>query len=231
MEGVPIGEKKKKRGRKPKNKTIVNTGANFDIDPQEDNLIISAKEKKQGSVTNTIPGFEVLNFSEIPSEFQEKQVSLCCWNCAHEIVAEVSYPLKYIDGTFYVYGSFCSFECAAKYITETYHNREMWEKYVLLNHYYNELHDTQNKRVKTAPDRRLLLKFGGTMTIEEYRSESSQNTGYITLPPIFPVNHTVHGNECKNKVTDVHTELKLYRKKVNPKKKDIYSTMNIESVS
>ena len=226
MEGVLFtGEKKKKRGRKPKNKTIVNATADFNVNPQEDNLIVSIKKKKDKSTEEkAFPGFEENTFSEIQSD---KSVS-CCWNCSYDISREINFPLRYIDGTFYVYGSFCTFECAGRYLIETYHNRDMWDKYVLLNYYYNEINQTDNKHVYPAPDKRILKKFGGTMTIEEYRSESSRNIGYITLPPVFPVNHTIHTNDYKGKPIDVNTDLKLYRKKTTQKKQDIYSTMNIQ---
>ena len=167
MEVIP--GKKKKRGRKPKNKTIVNTTADFNVNPQEDNLIVSLKKKKTESVEEVLPGFEEVGFSEVQSETTDKQ-SKCCWNCAHDINREINFPLRYVNGIFYVYGTFCTFECTGRYLMETYNNRDMWDKYVLLNQYYNETNGTKNKRVNPSPDKRVLQKFGGTMTIEEYRS-------------------------------------------------------------
>jgi len=227
MEDVSHDEgKKKKRGRKPKNKTIVNTTADFNVNPQEDNLIVSIKKKKTKVTEEVLPGFEETCFSEI--QLSPDKPETCCWNCSHNILREINIPLRYTEGTFYVYGSFCTFECAGRYLIDTYHNRDMWDKYVLLNYYYNEVNQTSNKHVEPAPDKRILMKFGGEMTIDEYRSESSRNIGYITLPPVFHVNHTVHTNDYKGKITDANTDLKLYRKKLIQKKQDIYSTMNIK---
>ena len=48
-----------------------------------------------------------------------------CWNCSYEINGEVySYPIDYNNGIFHTTGNFCCYECAARYIYETYSNNE-----------------------------------------------------------------------------------------------------------
>ena len=217
-------KKHKKRGRKPKNKTIINTFANFDINPQDDNLIISLKKPKEGKSADSIfPGFEDNTYAEVSGISADSDK--CCWNCTYPISSEVSYPLKHIDGIFYIYGSFCSFGCAGRYIFDTYHSRDLWDKYNLLNYYFNETMDTLNQKVQVAPERLSLTKFGGTMSIEDYHGASSIG-GYITIPPVFPVNHSFHAIEYKSRVPEGTSDLKLYRNKAT-KKKNILATMDI----
>jgi hypothetical protein len=226
MEGQPA-KKPKKRGRKPKNKTIVNTFANFDINPQDDNLIISLKKPKEGVGTdNVFPGFEDNTYAEVETG-ESSEPTKCCWNCTYPILSEVSYPLKHMDGIFYIYGSFCSFGCAGRYIFDTYHNRDLWDKYNLLNYYFNEVMGRTNQKVQVYPERLSLTKFGGGMSIEDYRGKATPMGGYVTIPPVFPVNHTFHANEYKSRVPEGNTDLKLFRKKA-PKKKNILATMDIK---
>ena len=218
-------KKHKKRGRKPKNKTIINTFANFDINPQNDNLIISLKKPKEGKGADSVfPAFESNTYAEVTDMYSVP--NKCCWNCTYPIASEVSYPLKHADGIFYIYGSFCSFGCAGRYIFDTYHSRELWDKYNLLNYYFNETMDTLNQKVQVAPERLSLMKFGGTMSIEDYRGTASIG-GYVTIPPVFPVNHIFHTNEYKSSVPEGTSDLKLYRNKAM-KKKNILATMDIK---
>jgi hypothetical protein len=228
MEGPQPAKKHKKRGRKPKNKTIVNTFANFDINPQDDNIIISLKKPKEGANTdNAFPGFEENTYAEVGASDKSSGPDKCCWNCTYPIQSEVSYPLKHADGIFYIYGSFCSFGCAGRYIFDTYHNRDLWDKYNLLNYYFNEIMGTTNQKVQVNPEKLSLAKFGGTMRIEDYRGNASPVGGYVTVPPVFPVNHTYHANEYKSRAPEGNTDLKLFRKKA-PKKKNILATMDIK---
>jgi hypothetical protein len=226
LEATKPVKKHKRRGRKPKNKTIINTFANFDINPQDDNIIISLKKPKEGLPTDTIfPGFEYNTYSEVGGVSSDSE--RCCWNCTYPIEIEVSYPLKHVNGIFYIYGSFCSFGCAGRYIFDTYYSRDLWNKYNLLNYYFNETMETLNQKVQVAPDKLSLKKFGGTMSIKDYRCASSIG-GYVTIPPVFPVDHTFHANEYKSSVSDSTCDLKLYRNKAMMKK-NILATMDIKS--
>lgn len=171
-------------------------------------MIVSIKPPSQ-TMEDLLPGYSDVNeYSDVPV----KQSETFCWNCVRKIENETNIPLKYENGSFYVYGSFCCFSCAARYLLDTYHNQEMWEKYVLLNHYYNSVYQTQGEKVIPAPDRRLLSIFGGTMNHVEYHSESSKNIGMVSIPPVFTINHLVHGNDSRYKSDDGKSELKLFRK-------------------
>ena len=191
---------------------------------EKDTYILSVNPPKKNSCEG-LPGYEEGYIDNVPENPSECSV---CWNCVQPITNEANMPIKYEGGSFYVYGHFCCFECVARYLVDNYHNQEMWEKYVLLNYYSNIVNDTTDVRILPCPDKRMLKKFGGTMTYEEYHSESSSGFSDIALPPIFPVSHTLHGNDPRVKSThhDNNSDLRLYRKKA-VKKNTIISKMNI----
>ena len=73
-------------------------------------------------------------------------------------------------------------------IFDNFNHKEIWEKYNLLNFYYNK--NTNNKKHINIPPNRLRLKiFGGDLTIEDYRTNFSKETIYSNFPIIY----------CKNK--------------------------------
>ena len=84
-----------------------------------------------------------------------------------------------------------------------------------------------NEKIKLAPNRLLLKKFGGPQTIEEYRENFKKKDVYdIKLPPILPINHMIDSYETNNNTS--LSNFKLYRKKPLPsEKKSITSSMNL----
>jgi len=173
-------------------------------------MIVSLKPPNQ-TVEELLPGYSENEYCDVPGT---NTCDTSCWNCVRKIKTETNIPLKYENGSFYVYGSFCCFGCAARYLLDTYHNQEMWEKYVLLNYYYNTVCQTKGENVIPVPDKRLLRMFGGEMSHVEYHSESSKHIGMVSIPPVFVVNHIVHGDDSRYKNNeDGKGELKLFRKK------------------
>jgi len=234
-------EGKKKRGRKPKNKIILNENPIFDNGTQLDNLIVCLKSKSNivhDVSTNEIKDIQPTDLFNELSELNENDLSeqykinlndnslRKCWNCYQDINSDtVSFPLKYIDNIFYTYGNFCSFECSARYIFDTYDNKELWDKYTLLNLYYNKIHNTHNKKVNFALSRLSLKEFGGDMDIDEYRKKFTRDYYGIYIPPIIPINHISHNCDTI-KLNDNNNELKIYRKK-GLNKNNIYEKMEI----
>jgi hypothetical protein len=217
---------KKKRGRKPKSNIILNENPVFDKD-NSDNLISCIKHPKNIDINEV----EINNIDYVENDnnicFLNKQdnsgKNKNCWNCCHCINGDiVSYPVKYINKIFYINGNFCSYECAGRYIFDNFNDIEIWEKYNLLNFYYNI--NTNNKKNINIPPNKLRLKlFGGDLTREEYINNNSNLSYDGYLPPIIPINNLFYNNENKNITSD--NDLKLYRKKkIN--KKNIKDNLN-----
>jgi hypothetical protein len=109
---------------------------------------------------------------------------LACFYCTEKFqTMPVGIPLRHIRGKYYCRDNFCSFNCAAAYIFSGFDTRyhfKKWEYYSLLCLLAKEINekidveDGNNKKiiyVKLAEDRNLLKKFGGPMTINEFRKQ------------------------------------------------------------
>lgn len=206
--------KKKKRGRKPKNKMIINENPQFDQENKIDNLIASLHvNKKKTSLETEADVIGVNNDQPCENLFfiDETPIAKTCWNCCHDIKLMTSFPIKYMGGVFYTRGNFCSYECAARYIFDTYNYRSLWEKYTLLNLLYNKNHNTSVK-VKIAPSRLRLQKFGGDLTYEEYINKSSHDmVSDIYIPPYMM--HVTHEIANVESVKSTNSDsLKMSRK-------------------
>tara|TARA_B100001094_G_scaffold273258_1_gene279558 strand:- start:2517 stop:3194 length:678 start_codon:yes stop_codon:yes gene_type:complete len=213
----------KKRGRKPKKKVIVEDTKNKS--KITDNLIVKLnKFKEETTVIEPFNNIES-NIETSVGDTQENK-SEVCWNCCHPFHNLIyGIPVKYIDGIFYIYGDFCSLECCARYSVENYPRN--YEIISLINLYSNKMCGVKDRKVEIAPNRLLLKKFGGNLTIEEYRSNFDNNNVHdVKIPPILPINHIVDSYEINN--DNYKNNLKLYRKKPLPsEKKSITKSMNL----
>ena len=199
-------EPKKKRGRKPKNNVIVNENPKFDHE-KVDNLIssLNVKSNPNQCSINEFSGIDNYTNHQLVNSTSNKSV---CWNCTHSIEENISYPINYINGTFYMNGSFCCYSCAGRYLFDTYHGEDLFKKYSLLNLYYNKVTNTRS-RVKIAPEKIQLDIFGGTLTHQEYLDKSSiTNIQNGFIPPSIYINHSY--SKTQTKETNV---FKMYRKK------------------
>jgi hypothetical protein len=85
-----------------------------------------------------------------------------------------------------VFGNFCSIGCMIRYVSD----RKLYTKYKAnIIYMYKNLIDTtyslvpKNYELPMAPEVSCLKKFGGTLSIEEYRNTSSENVyHYIKFP-------------------------------------------------
>lgn len=80
-------------------------------------------------------------------------------------------PKCYINGSYQVYGCFCSPECAVSYLMNEHIDTSIkFERYYLLNHIYSKIFEYK-KNIKPAADPYYMLdKYYGNLTIQEYRS-------------------------------------------------------------
>jgi hypothetical protein len=97
--------------------------------------------------------------------------SACFW-CTCEFDNPSIYIPKFeLDGSYHVYGCFCSPECACGHLfnDSRLSTSVKFERYHLLNYLYCKIYDYK-KNIKPAPDPyHTLEKYYGNMTIQEYR--------------------------------------------------------------
>ena len=171
-----------------------------------DNIVINIKHAEHADMEQLLPGYV--------QEPYVNDYNSCelCWNCCYPFTNQsMSMPLKYLDGVFYIYGHFCSYNCGARYIFDNFNDKNKWNLYSLLNLYYNISNNSVGEHINPSPNRLSLLKFGGSMDIDEYRSTCSLYN--LHLPPIIPIDHSISQITDTSSIKETKESYKLYRKK------------------
>lgn len=133
-------------------------------------------------------------FDTNQNKFIPKKTDLCCWWCTCQFDTLPTYlPEKYSENNFYVSGCFCSFNCAGAYNLSLADNK-VWDRYSLLKLMYyminkNKINSIADIDINIAGPKELLDKYGGPMTIEEYRKNSKilGREYHKLIPPFIPV--------------------------------------------
>ena len=155
------------------NNDNVNTGFIINVENKEN---ITVNETKQNTEY-----LENINFKKnISKKLKELTYNLkhnninnrssCFW-CTHPFDNEPIFIPKYqLQDKFFVYGCFCSPECACSHLmNENIDTSSKFERYYLLNNIYGKIYH-YNKNIKPAPSPYYLLNnYYGNLDIQEYR--------------------------------------------------------------
>lgn len=162
-----------------------------------------------------------------------EHTDVACWWCTYTFNNIPCFiPDKYSSDTFYVFGCFCSFNCAMAYNLGL-GDYKVSERTSLIRKLYYTLKGT-NDDIPIAPQREILTKFGGHVTIEEFRNVSNIiNRDYkLKLPPLINLiacveeikkDHSSDDETQETKVTKVSGQnmLSANDKNIIPVKKKI----------
>jgi hypothetical protein len=153
----------------------------------------------------------------------------CLW-CCHEFDNfPFGIPIKKYEETYYMFGNFCSAECVSAYNFDNNNSCESFERYSLINYLYSN-----DKEIKVAGPRLSLKKFGGQLSITEFRNNNNiYSKNYkLLLPPMISLIPLVEEvNLIDNKISIDNndnlfnlddSELKLRRSKPLP---ESYNTL------
>ena len=116
-----------------------------------------------------------------------------CWWCCHEISEnEYHLPYKYeeLKKKFHTCGHFCSWSCAKAYAIETYGLTKGGQMSQLLTLMKKQSTGKLDGILK-APSRYVLSAFGGTMTIEDFRTVTKSTYPVTCMPNETHINHTI----------------------------------------
>jgi len=114
-----------------------------------------------------------------------KKTDIACWWCTYCFNNSPCFlPEEFYDDKFFVSGCFCSNNCAAAYNIDM-DDYKVWDRQSLINK-INYLTTKSIEPVKIAPPRQCLTKFGGHMTIEQFRYNNNEEIRII-LPPMVPI--------------------------------------------
>jgi hypothetical protein len=97
--------------------------------------------------------------------------SCCFWDTCEFDNPPIYIPKYYLNGTYHVYGCFCSPECGVAYLMEeNIDSSTKFERYHLFNYIYTKIYG-YTKNVKPAPNPYYMLsKYYGNLSVPEYRS-------------------------------------------------------------
>jgi len=164
----------------------------------------------------------------------------CFWCCESFDSVPVGIPIKKIKNTYSMFGNFCSPECSAAYIFDNKRFlNDCWDRYSMLNIIYGN-----NEAIKIAPSNLCLKKFGGRLTINEFRNICTKfNKSYkLLLPPmisVLPMIEEINLNDDntnidmyllnKDHINKANEEYRLKRNKPLPDSKNTLETcMNLK---
>ena len=127
-----------------------------------------------------------------------RKTDIACFWCCHSFSSQpVAIPSHILDEVWYMYGNFCSPECATAYLfKEKVDSHVQWERYALLNSLYAEDAEVPvgaPHGIRPAPPREVLRMFGGSMDISEYRAivhEKRLRVDVLT-PPMVSIIQTM----------------------------------------
>ena len=107
-----------------------------------------------------------------------------------------------------MYGNFCSAECCASYIFDwNYLNdTEKFNSYSMLNGLYKEQY---SDGIQFAPSKLSLKKFGGRLTIEQYRHMLSSNKKQlkVIIPPLISIIPNIEETNITNNLSAIGSNI------------------------
>lgn len=144
---------------------------------------------------NTIPSNDALMMvSDLPDK-----TDIVCWNDHHHFDGkQVMIPMEYENGTYFVFGNFCSFSCALRYLYDKYKYSTVYEElHSLLHMMYMDTHiindcNTKISDLVIAPEISTLCSHGGIYTLQQYREYGSNSVICdIHMPNIVALNYQI----------------------------------------
>ena len=146
-----------------------------------------------------------VEFLDKENDKWQESSDISCWWCCHKFdTTPLGLPNYFTKDKFYVYGCFCSLNCAYAYNLEL-NDYKIWDRQTLL-YYLKSIIFTDNDFIlKPAPPRQVLKLFGGHMDIENYRENffivSKEYMFY--LPPLISIIGNIEENNLKNDISNM----------------------------
>ena len=214
------------------------TDLNFEvIEKNKQNIVI--KETNDSTQENTSSSScsdnEIINakIKSLAVNLHTNNISdkkSACFGCTCDFDNPPIYLPKYqLNGSYHVYGCFCSPECACYYLFNQSNIDEStrFERYHLLNHIYCKIYNYE-KNIKPAPDPFYTLdKFYGNLSIQEYRKLLKNDRLLLVVDkPLTRSLPELHEDNDEFTISNkaISSKFKLRRGNKKQSKADILST-------
>jgi hypothetical protein len=149
---------------------------------QQDNILNINKNTKKTLINL---GLITLNDNKLVVAETSKYA---CWWCCHNFdTYPIFLPEKYVNNKYHVFGNFCSFSCVLAY-NETLNDYRKHIREGLIRKLYKDIFNIECE-IKPAGPKEILEKFGGPISIDNYRDPKTITTKNfnITIPPQIPL--------------------------------------------
>lgn len=165
-------------------------------------IIINQLRKKGASVlssynTNkpTVINYHCVQIANADSgkPFKPIETECRCWWCDDTFSNIPAYIVNYYrNEIYYVFGNFCSFNCALKYNIKMLKDFKCNTRHALTNNLRMKVTGDTGP-IRLAGDRELLKSKGGTYSIQKFREGFSiiSSDMKISMPPIIPLVHVI----------------------------------------
>ena len=173
---------------------IVDAGKPTPIPDPLGNPIVSNKQSEHTG--ETIKGLQPFYRCDLMVQYKDTNKSgtlpessevACLWDTEYFSGPPCVIPEREDNGIYRVYGNFCCPECALAYLlNEIIDPHVRWERMSLLHRFYQQYYEN---RIFPAPSREILKKFGGPLSIEEYRATIHENIVRVDIqvPPLVSI--------------------------------------------
>ena len=157
---------------------------------------INSNEKEEGVYKMNI------DFVSLDGEKQEYKLKtdIYCWWCCHQFkTVPCQLPEKFFNDKFYVFGCFCSYNCALSYNLDL-NDYKVNERTTLLHYMYKRIYNKDINIKKSLP-RQTLKIFGGILSIEKFRKDLLNNDvkyNFI-MPPLCSLIPLIEVDSIKKK--------------------------------
>ena len=164
-----------------------------------------------------------INLFDVHSKKQivVEKTKIACWWCTYNFDNPPCFlPDNYVDDKFYVFGCFCTFNCAAAYNLNL-DDASIWNRYSLLKQLYNL------ENIIPTPDKRVFTKFGGPKIYEDFKKNSHKcdRAFRLIMPPMASIvplveESVIDSTRVSITMNDLKRNAKLKRTKPLPNVKD-----------
>ena len=162
-----------------------------------------------------------------------EKTDIACWWCGHTFDSPPCFiPEKFYDDEYFVFGCFCSYNCAASYNLKM-EDAFVWDRYSLLKKLYNV------NFIPLAPPREAFKRLGGPISFDEFRKNCQKCTRdfRFIMPPMTSIVPMIEeGNVEPTRVNislaELNKKSNLRRNKPLPNSRTtLFETLGIKEVS
>lgn len=165
-----------------------------------------------------------------------EKTPIACWYCSHNFDSTPCFiPEKFYDDKYYVFGCFCTYNCAATYNLKM-DDSGMWYRYSLLKKLYNTLYQN-TAEIPLSPPREIFEKFGGPLKYDDYRKNSikcHKEFRFIMPPmtsivPLIEEHNSLDSSKVNISLADLNKKKKVGRTNPLPGMKNtLFETLGIK---